>query len=731
MIDNHLVLAGGGHTHALTLCRWIKHPELRPKGLITLINRTSQTFYSGMIPGLVAGYYKPEDLLIDLRKLADQARISIVIAEIIGLDVKSNYVELRDRPPIYFDRLSLDVGSQTSCGKDVLKNKKLDLVVPIKPFEKSLAWISSEDRNGSLRDLGPLTVIGSGLGAIEIVLALRCRWPIRPLQLQVDLYKLRPQFKRLLLKADIKLFSRDESIAGSVILCTGIQVPAWLKAKGLEVDSVGRVLTSQSLQALNCPHVFAVGDCGVIKDHSRPASGVWAVRAANPLAKNLERCSKALKPIFWTPQRTALQLIGGGTSNSKKTVAWAMWCGILIGPNNLLWQLKQLIDIRFMANFGLVIKMSKFNTQNTKNMACRGCAAKFPAQPLKKALKRADLSSLADAPEDAAFISSVPTGGSLFQSIDGFPAIVSDPWLNARLTTLHACSDIWATGASVISAQSVVTLPDISESLQQELLAQSLLGIKSVLDAQGAKLLGGHTVESRSDSQDPYSLGIQIDLTINGHLVDASNPWLKDGLQLGDELLISRGIGSGVIFAAAMGGNVCPKDIDNAIGELNKSQHILVESILLMQGKKHSFPIVHACTDITGFGLLGHLEEMLVASNIRRRERGSPRIKIVLQIEKIPYLNGALELFRKGYASTLAPANRRALRLLESNQDSIAQVELSLGSISKSSKEYMAILELLVDPQTCGPLLISCSPKIASELVSKGPWKRIGNIERY
>ena len=117
----------------------------------------------------------------------------------------------------------------------------------------------------------------------------------------------------------------------------------------------------------------------------------------------------------------------------------------------------------------------------------------------------------------------------LLQSMDGFPALVSDPWLNGRLTALHACSDLWACGATVSSAMATITLPMVSADEQQELLVQTLAGIRSVLDEQGAELIGGHTMESRSASPTPASLGVQITLTVNGN--SPQSPWLKSGLR--------------------------------------------------------------------------------------------------------------------------------------------------------------------------------------------------------
>ena len=121
-------------------------------------------------------------------------------------------------------------------------------------------------------------------------------------------------------------------------------------------------------------------------------------------------------------------------------------------------------------------------------------------------------------------------GLRLLQSVDGFPALVADPWLNARLTTLHACGDLWASGATVDSAQVVVTVPRGSPEVQEELLLQTLAGVRSVLDPLGARLLGGHTLEGRDGG------GLGVTLTVNG-LAPATRHWGKGPLRPGDTLL--------------------------------------------------------------------------------------------------------------------------------------------------------------------------------------------------
>jgi selenide,water dikinase len=324
-------------------------------------------------------------------------------------------------------------------------------------------------------------------------------------------------------------------------------------------------------------------------------------------------------------------------------------------------------------------------------MACRGCAAKLPAQPLAAALERVGLGGQ---PEDAAHL---PGSEELLQSVDGFPALVSDPWLNGRLTALHACSDLWACGARVSSAMATITLPMVPANEQQELLVQTLAGIRSVLDEQGAELIGGHTMESRSASPLPASLGVQITLSVNGR--NSQSPWLKSGLQPGDALLISRPLGTGVLFAGAMTGATKATDLDAALKGMACSQHMLLEQLEPLRGD------IHACTDITGFGLLGHLGEML---------QNRTGLRILLDGAAIPAYSGALDLFERGISSTLAPSNRAAWRWLE-------------GTVQLQQPPSATLLELLVDPQTCGPLLLACSSKAAAQLTLNGPWLRIGN----
>ena len=665
--DGPLLLAGAGHSHALVLKRWAMHPSHRPRRSIVLLNRHSTALYSGMVPGLIAGIHRREELAINLRRLCDEAGVAFVCAEITGIDPIQQLLRLHGRPPFRYGLLSLDVGAVTaesSCLSGV----------PIKPLEPALEFLEQEDP----LDEQPFRVVGAGAAGLEVVLALRRRWPRRPLELQAHPGRIAGPIRTSLTLAGIRLLEDFSLSTSTPLLCTGTAAPPWLAESGLPVNPEGRVLTDACLQVKHHQGLFASGDCALISSDPRPASGVWAVRAGSPLARNLEAACRDDRLMPWRPQRLALQLIG-----NQAFTAWGQYGRWRLGPSRNIWRLKRWIDDRFMAGF------ARPAMKPAKAMACRGCAAKLPAQPLIAALKEVGLGGLA---EDAASLGGEPTR---LQSVDGFPALLSDPWLNGRITALHACSDLWASGAAVTSAMTVVTLPMAEPETQRDLLSHTLDGIQTVLKEQGAQLIGGHTLEARSAAPAPISLGLQVSLSVNG---SSRNPWPKGGIRQGDALLLSRPLGTGVLFAAAMAAAVSPAHLDAALTVMGQSQHHLVDQL-----QAHGAEI-HACTDITGFGLLGHLGEML---------RGSTPLRVKLSAAKIPVFDGALSLLGRGYASSLAPSNREAWQWLE-------------GPVQLDKNPSRAMLELLVDPQTCGPLLVACSQGAAQELTAQGPWTWIG-----
>jgi selenide,water dikinase len=225
-----------------------------------------------MVPGLIAGIYRRDELSLNLPHLCDRAGVAFVQAEILGVDSQRQHLLLHERPSLRFGVLSLDVGAETRNADDLPG-------VPIKPLETALQFLSQQDPH----DPEPFRIVGAGPAGIEVALALRRRWPHRALELQARTGQLNATTRAILHRAQIQCVT--DPIDQPTLLCTGSRAPSWLADSGFAVDHDGRVLTNPFLQLEGYPHLFASGDCAVMESQPRPASGVWAVRSASALGQ--------------------------------------------------------------------------------------------------------------------------------------------------------------------------------------------------------------------------------------------------------------------------------------------------------------------------------------------------------------------------------------------------------------------------------------------------------------
>ena len=720
MTFNHLVLVGGGHSNVLLIHKWLMKPNKMPTNPISIISKDSHLVYSAMFPSVISQSITLEQSLIDIFSLANAARIAFIKSEVKNIDFEENKIFLNSRPPIDYSRLIINCGIQTKINlefKDLVEKR---IACPIKPFFESYKFIKSEDKNNNSKEK-PFIVVGSGLAAIEIVFALRKRWKERNLILVCDSAKISHRFLFWLRNFNIHLKTKINFDYGKILLCTGNSPHSWIQENNLKLDKKGRIITNAKLNVKYFSGVFAVGDCANHGSSERFSSGILAVKAVNTLLENLnkENCEKKYKK--WYPQKKGLQIVNLFNFDSPK--AFAIYGKFIFGPNIFWWYLKNKIDINFKEKF--ISQIMKFNNKNSNQtiMDCRGCAAKIPQNILNYSLKSSDLIKFAESPEDASEIYSNEKE-IILQSIDGFPALISDPWLNARITTLHACSDLWACGAKLSSAQILISIPKVDNNFQHFLFSQSLKGIKSVVDELGGKVLGGHTFESRNPSYKPYALGIDISLSVQGILNKGKKPWRKYGMKPGDILMLSRPLGVGIFFAAQMQ-NINLFDSSFLLNHnLSISQQILIDEINTIQNK-FGEQVVNASTDITGYGLFGHLKEMIDSSNIYRKKESIKEIKVILDLLSFRTYPGTIELIRKGIKSSLFESNKKIFDQI-SKKKSYEKEILFLQENDISNGAFWEYLELLIDPQTCGPLLISCNPKYEKYLIQN--WYKIGIV---
>ncbi len=406
-------------------------------------------------------------------------------------------------------------------------------------------------------------------------------------------------------------------------------------------------------------------------NYDRPKAGVFAVRQGKPLFKNLQAVILDQPLQSYRPQKNYLSLIGTGDRSAVASYGSVGW------RSSLLWTLKDRIDRAFMRQFDDLPIMADDEPAsgdlNQPLMRCLGCGAKVGGNTLERSLQRIHLDQATslqpseiliglDAPDDAAVVQ-VPIGQVLVQTIDYFPALLNDPFLFGQISTHHSLSDLFAMGATAHSALAIATIPYASEAKQEETLYQLLSGAVKALQQSGAVLVGGHTVEGEA---------LAFGLSCNG-FADPTRLLCKGGMQPGQVLILTKAIGTGTLFAAEMRRQAKARWIDGAIA-----------SMLISNQQAAACFLTHgatACTDITGFGLMGHLVEMTRAS----------ALSVQLNLSTLPILEGARQTVQQGIFSSLYPQNLRS----------------SLAIANLDQANHHADYPLLFDPQTSGGLLAS------------------------
>ena len=692
-----LVLVGGGHAHALVLRMWAMDPL--PGTRLTVINPNPAAPYTGMLPGHIAGHYTRPDLMIDLVRLARFANARLILDTATGLDPSAKLIHLAHRPPVPFDVASLDVGITTDL-PDV--PGAATHAIPAKPLgDYADRWQAFLDRRLAFPRV---VILGGGIGGIELAMASAHRLQTEGTRADITLVDrspdllagLSPRARNALLAAakafGIRLVTgttATEITATSVTLATGETIGSdftisvtsgrphpWFAATGLALTN-GFLTTSPTLQTSD-PAIFAVGDCAHLTASPRPKAGVFAVRAAPILHHNLRAAltGTPLKPF--RPQSDYLKLISTGTRS-----AVAERGGLsLSGP--WLWRLKDRIDRKFMAKFATYPAMATpaLPTNSTLGLAealgarplCAGCGAKVGTTALHAALAPLPAPThpeVLSGPGDDAAILATPTGVQVMTT-DHLRAFTHDARLMARITAIHAMGDIWAMGATPQVALAQVTLPRLGPALQTRMLAEIMQAASETLRAAGADIVGGHTAQGAE---------LTIGFTLTG---TAPRAITKAGARPGDALILTKPIGSGTILAAEMAMAETPGLL---LGEavaacLASMQRPLGPAARILT------PHARAMTDVTGFGVAGHLLEILEASGTAA----------TISLAAIPLLPGAEALAAAGHASSLAPDNRAA-----------ANWRMTAPDTPRA--------RLLHDPQTSGGLLAAVPADRAATLL--------------
>ena len=652
-----LVLIGGGHTHALVLRRWGMNPL--PGVRLTVINPGPTAPYSGMLPGFVAGHYRRDELDIDLVRLSRFAGARLIDGYADAFDLASQTIAVAGRAPIAYDVASIDVGI-TSAMPDL--PGFYAHAVPAKPLG---AFAARWDAFRQSAHHPQIAIIGGGVAGAELAMAmahaLREKSPTvrlidRSRVLTALGYKARKKMLAALGSENVEIIEDaevSEIFSEGLVLSDGrtIHSDFTTGAAGAKPhDWVGRIGLDQSGGFLNVdatlqtsdPKVFAVGDCAYLTHAPRPKAGVFAVRQAPVLFANLRNALSSGKMRSYAPQRDYLKLVSLG----QKSALAEKWGSAWAGP--LLWKLKDHIDRKFMNQFGQLAPMRPpaLPRKAAAGLAdaigaqppCGGCGAKVGRGALQQVLAE-------NFGDDAALI-----GRDQVISTDHLRAFTHDPALMGRIAVLHGLGDIWAMGAKPQAVTMNIILPRMTDTMAARSLTELMKAATDTVSEAGARIVGGHT---------SFGDELTIGVTATGHV---DKPITLAGAQPGDALILTKPIGSGTVMAAEMQGRARGADVLACFAQMLQPQG---QASAILQPAT-------AMTDVTGFGLAGHLRGICDAS----------RTGAQVDMQAVPLMAGAEALCAAGVRSSIFEANQAGSGLIEGAAD-----------------------PLLFDPQTAGGLL--------------------------
>jgi selenide,water dikinase len=691
----HLVIVGGGHAHVSVLKSFAMRPE--PGLRLTLVSPASYATYSGMVPGVIAGQYRLREAQIDVRALAARAGAAFIPDRVVRIDATARRIELETRPPLPYDLLSIDIGSRPAAQERVASASRVAMVKPIE--------VAAHGIEAALKLPPPpagrrVVVVGAGPGGVEIAFALAARLRAEG-QGSITLCDAAPEpastrgqnTVRAVARAlaqhridflggtgvsavdgqDVVLADGRVLQADLIVWATGAAGPPLLAASDLPVDSRGFLRVGDDLRCEAHPQIFAAGDCATLASHPElPKAGVYAVRQGPLLARNLRaaaRGKRRLRP--YRPQKGFLALLN--TGEGRAILSW----GRIAWHSRLAWLLKDRIDRSFIRRYaqpGLApdARMSR------EMIPCGGCAAKVGADILGRVLARLPyppaegvIVGLHDADDAAVFAH--PPGTLAVATVDVFPPFADDLYVVGQVAATNAASDLYAMGAEGSAAVAVVSLPEENPGDDEARLEHFLRGAIEQLGRLGIPLVGGHTIAGEQ---------ALLGFAMHG-CVHPDRILRKAGARPGDALVLTKALGTGVVLAAARAGFAAADWVEAALASMRRSNGPAMRIL-----QSHA---ARACTDVTGFGLLGHLSELLRASQVGAK----------LNASQIPALPGARELLAAGWRSSFHHQNVR-----------------SLGAATAPPAGEPETLALYTDPQTSGGLLAAIPAERLADLRS-------------
>ncbi len=733
-----LVLVGGGHSHVGVIKGFGMDPM--PGVRLTVISRDVQAPYSGMLPGLIAGHYTFDEAHIDLRPLARFAGARFVHAEVVGIDPEQRLVALRDRPPVPYDLVSINIGSTPG----LTVPGAAEAVVPVKPIDGFWRrWERLRDRCLERRGETRIAVVGGGAGGVELLLSVQHRLSellaasgrtashlgfhlITATEeiLPSHNSRVRAKFVRFLAERGVSVHTgravvrvaaapaggrhRLELDGGEsldfddVLWVTTARAASWLGDSGLRVDERGFIEVEDTLQAVGNPDIFAAGDVAAVVDHPRPKAGVFAVRQGPPLTANVRARLLDEPAVPFRPQRQFLSLIS--TGDRYAVASRGEWAA----EGSWVWRWKDRIDRRFMRDYNELPEMPE------------DAPAADPPDPrligpeAASELVRQNTVALRDVPEGltdqekAAHVLRVPG-----MRCGGCGAKVGADLLTRALSRLPLSTrDDVIVGLDHADDAAVVEIPAGTQIVQTTDFFRTFIADPYLFGAVAANHALGDVFAMGAEPRFalatvvmPHGLVDKVEADLVQLLAGALDVLEAEGAALvgghtaeGGELaagftvtgVVGVGEARGICGLRPGDGLILTKPVGTgallAADARGRAKGRWIESAL--RSMKQSNRAAAACliehgatalTDVSGFGLLREVAEMAAASGT----------SATLQLDRIPLLEGARRVIEGGFVSSLQPANLAAARTIVASQ----------------ADSHHPAFPLLFDPQTAGGLL--------------------------
>jgi selenide,water dikinase len=687
-----IVLLGAGHANiqALRMLAMQRSVDFQPT--VMLISDSSEAVYSGMLPGHMMGLYQREELCFPLWNLCVQAGASFVCDEAIRIDTARRVVEFTSaRPPVYYDILSVNCGIASSVPEGSAE------ILALKPISKLIEQWHELLQRLEDQTLKPqnFVIVGGGAAGVETAVALRQRLTL--MRRSNDSVRLVSSTPHLINAAVNQSYLRRTLAAQRIDVLTGMRVEELQKnvvrlgdGRTLECDLVimattsepsrvlmqsdvtkskdGSMLVHHTLQSVSHPEIFGAGDCVSIADQRPlPKAGVFAVRQGRTLGQNLIRYAKAQSLRRYRAQRRFLQLVY--TSPDDVVATWGLWSW----RAGWMRRLKDQIDRSFMQGFSTlnVDAMDEVSNAPQPTNTCGGCGSKLSERLLSQVIDDLRASGFAQqmsaSREDCA---KLPTVGE-WVTVDALKSMLPDPYLFGTIATLHALSDLWVSG---ISPQAITVVLGVAQKPGERMRAtQMMAGILQTCKRYGLVMSNAHSMSTTED---------QIAITAVGRM-SARRVLRKSGAKVGDLIVLSKPLGTGIALQGLMQARINPQELNEVLASMLQANQ-LPESLI---------DVIHAATDVTGFGLIGHLRELLQASGVSAR------------LNQIPMFAGTERLLNLGVRSFLIDENRAVHQ------------RFVTGTVP----------DVVWDPQTNGPILLTISAEHRDLLPAA--WHVIGEVK--